>query len=116
MGIINVTGIQVYAFHGCMPEEETIGSAYIVDVRIETDFSSALEEDLIKNTVDYVAVHAVVRREMAIRSKLIEHVGGRIARALKKESKEVGKVWVKVAKINPPIGGQADSVSVEVEL
>lgn len=116
MGIINVNGIQVYAYHGCMPEEEAIGSAYIVDVRIETDFTAALEEDLIKNTVDYVAVHAVVRREMAIRSKLIEHVGGRIAKSLKSELDGVDKVWVKVAKINPPIGGQADSVSVEVNL
>ena len=45
MGIINVTGIQLYAYHGCLEEEAKIGGNYIVDVKIETDFMEAQVED-----------------------------------------------------------------------
>ena len=53
---------------------------------------------------------------MAIRSKLIEHVAWRIGTSIKDEIKAVEQVWVKVTKFNPPIGGQSDSVAVEVEI
>ena len=33
---INVSGIQLYAFHGCLDEEAKIGGKYEVDVRIDT--------------------------------------------------------------------------------
>ena len=35
---ISVEGIKVYAFHGCLDEEEKIGGHYIVDVFIEIKF------------------------------------------------------------------------------
>jgi hypothetical protein len=36
---INIEGIKLYAFHGCLEEEAKIGANYIVDVNITTDFS-----------------------------------------------------------------------------
>ncbi|MGB0423307.1 MAG: dihydroneopterin aldolase [Flavobacteriales bacterium] len=116
MGVVRVNGVRVYAYHGCMNEEARIGQEYQVDVCIESDFTSSLSTDELTDTVDYVDVHRIIRREMAIRSKLIEHVGGRIAQAVKSEIKLVDKVKVVVTKFNPPIGGQCDSVAIEVEL
>lgn len=116
MGTVKVSGVRVYAFHGCMDEEARIGQEYQVDVVIKTNFTSSLESDELIDTVDYVDVHSIIRREMAIRSKLIEHVGGRIARAIQREIQLVEGVKVIVTKFNPPIGGQCDSVAIEVEL
>ncbi|NBP29820.1 MAG: dihydroneopterin aldolase, partial [Flavobacteriia bacterium] len=74
---IHVRGIRCYAFHGCMEEEARIGGHYVVDVGIDTDFSKAAASDELSETVDYCAVQRIVEEEMAIRSKLIEHVGQR---------------------------------------
>ncbi len=114
MGIINVNGIRVYAYHGCLPEEGKIGGEYIVDVRVETDFSSAEKSDELTDTVDYCIIHDSVKAEMAIRSKLIEHVARRIGTNLRMHYPKVGSFLVRVTKINPPMNGAVDHVSVEI--
>jgi 7,8-dihydroneopterin aldolase/epimerase/oxygenase len=115
MNIIRVEGIELYAHHGCLEEEALIGSHYRVDVEIETDFTEAAKQDDLSKTVDYVAVYQIVRREMKIRAKLIEHVGQRIIDAMKSELTGIKKVRVKVSKLSPPINGNAYSVSIEIE-
>jgi dihydroneopterin aldolase len=112
MGTINIHGIEIYAFHGCMEEEAIIGGHYIVNVKIETDFEEAAIKDDLSKTVDYVQVNAIVRREMAIRSKLIEAVGKRIIDALKKEITRINLIEVTLTKINPPVKGGIEKVSV----
>ncbi|NBU47940.1 MAG: dihydroneopterin aldolase, partial [Flavobacteriales bacterium] len=54
---ILVSGIKIYAFHGCLEEEAKIGSDYQVDVEINTDFSNAALTDNLAQTVDYVQVN-----------------------------------------------------------
>ena len=97
---IEVNGIKLYASHGCLEEEARIGGHYVVDVTISTDFSLAAETDDLSKTVDYVAVNAIVNEEMAIRSKLIEHVGQRIFSRIKNEMKGVSELSVKITKIS----------------
>jgi 7,8-dihydroneopterin aldolase/epimerase/oxygenase len=112
MGIIKVSGIKLYAYHGCLEEEAKIGCNYIVDVAIETDLTEAASKDDLSKTVDYVRVYQIVKSEMAIRSKLIEHVAKRIADKLKKNISQINAVEVKVTKLNPPVNGEIESASV----
>lgn len=114
MGIINVNGIRVYAYHGCLPEEGVIGGEYIVDVTVDTDFSHAEETDELHDTVDYCVINDVVRAEMAIRSKLIEHVARRIGNGLRASYPDVRSFMVRVTKINPPMNSAVDHVSIEI--
>lgn len=104
--------MRLHAFHGCLEEEAVIGGNYIVDVKISTDFSDAEKTDKLKNTVDYVTVFNIVKKEMAIRSKLIEHVAGRIASGLMNEVPGIDQVEVSVTKLNPPMNGDVDRVTV----
>lgn len=115
MGTILVEGIQLYAYHGCLEEEAKIGADYIVDVTMKTDFSKAASTDNLSDTIDYVRVYQIVKQEMAIRSKLIEHVGKRIFDKLKTEFKSLQTIQVKVTKLNPPMNGNVDRVSIVVE-
>lgn len=114
MNTILVEGIKVYAYHGCLEEEARIGGNYVVDVTMETDFSLAAKTDDLSKTIDYVIVYNIVKAQMAIRSKLIEHVGQRIVDELKKEFSMLKKVSVKVTKINPPMNGNVNSVSIVI--
>lgn len=114
MGIINVNGIRVYAYHGCLPEEGIIGGEYVVDVRITGKFDAAEVSDELVDTVDYCVVFETVKREMAIRSKLIEHVAKRIIVGLRSDYPSVEKFEVKVTKINPPMNGDVRAASYEI--
>ena len=78
MGLIKVLGIKLYAYHGCMIEESKIGSDYEVDVVLNSDITLASKSDSLEDTIDYVAVNRIVTEEMAVRSKLLEHVVWRI--------------------------------------
>lgn len=112
---IEVNGIKLYAYHGCLEEEAKIGGHYVVDVRMTTDFTIAAQEDDLSKTISYVDVNHIVAEEMAIRSKLIEHVGQRIFERIKKETKSLHKLSVKVIKLCPPINGDVENSSILIE-
>ena len=116
MGRIYLKNIRLYAFHGCMDEEKKIGSDYLVNLVIDSDLNMSSQSDNLKDTVDYVSLHAIVKEEMSIRSKLLEKVADRILKRILKDHRQVILVKVKVAKINPPIGGNVDEVAVERSL
>jgi dihydroneopterin aldolase len=112
---IEVNGIKIYAFHGCLEEEARIGGNYLVDVMLNTNFLNAADMDDLTQTINYVDINKIVCEEMAIRSKLIEHVGQRIIKRIKKEIKNITYLKIKVTKICPPINGDVDNVAIIIE-
>ena len=112
MGKVILKDIRIYAFHGCMEEEELIGSDYIVNLEVETDMHQPANSDLLKDAVDYVHLNTIVKEEMLIRSRLLEHIAQRIIDRILKQFPMVKNVEVKVAKQNPPIGGDVKEVCV----
>lgn len=112
---IEVNGIQLYGFHGCLTEEGKIGGHYIVDLRVVTDFHSAALSDNLSETVDYVVLNRIAKEEMAVRSKLIEHVGQRIYARIIKEVPNIHGLSVKITKLSPPINGDVKNVAIIIE-
>lgn len=109
---IIVEGIRLYAYHGCMDEEARVGGTYIIDVTLDADLSEAAKTDDLTKTIDYCEVYEIVKAEMAIRSKLIEQVGQRIMNSLKKKFSMATHIEIKLTKVNPPIAGDVEKVSV----
>ena len=116
MGKIYLKNIRLYAYHGCMDEEKKIGSDYVVNIVVDTELNLSSKTDSLKDTVDYVALHTIVKTEMKQRAKLLEHVADRIIKRILMEFPEVNKAKVKVAKKNPPIGGNVEEVAVKREM
>ncbi|MFD2100166.1 dihydroneopterin aldolase [Flagellimonas iocasae] len=116
MGKIRVNNIRIHSNHGCLKEEMLIGSDYRVDLEISADLSLPSASDKLTETVDYVHLNNIVKEEMAIRSNLLEHVAKRIIDRIFLEINEVSKVKVEVSKINPPIGGDVESVTVILDV
>lgn len=52
---------------------------------------------------------------MAIPSQLLEHVNGRIIRKIKNNFPQITFIKIKLTKTNPPMKGEMDGVSVEME-
>jgi dihydroneopterin aldolase len=113
--IIEVNDIQIYAYHGCLPEEGKIGGTYSVTIHVSTDFSLASQTDDLSETIDYVLISQIAKDEMVIRSKLIEHVGQRIVERLKKEVRGLISLHVKIIKHSPPIHGNVANVAIIIE-
>jgi dihydroneopterin aldolase len=115
MGLMEVNGIRVFAYHGCLEEEARIGGNYRVDVSVQADLSNAETSDSLNDTVDYGRVTAIVKQQMAVRSKLIEHVARRILDALKAEWPAAHHWSVRLVKERPPINGDVAEAVYTVE-
>lgn len=115
MGTIKLKNIRTFSYHGCLVEEGKIGSDYRVDLKVKTDLKRSAETDDLHDTVDYVLLNKIVVNEMAIRSHLLENVAKRIINKVLKESKTITKVKVCVSKLNPPIGGDVQMVTIIME-
>ena len=115
MGLIEVKGIKLYAYHGCLAEEGSIGGHYRVDVGVQGDLGRAQRSDKLADTIDYGRITAIVASEMAVPSNLIEHVAARILAGLHKEWPH-GFAWrICLVKEHPPIAGSVDEVAYTLE-
>lgn len=115
MGIIKLKNIRTFSYHGCLVEESKIGSDYRVDLEIKTDLRKSCVSDNLADTVDYVLLNAIVVEEMAVRAKLLEHVGHRIITRIFETIPSISRIVLRVSKLNPPIGGDVEAVTIELE-
>ena len=115
MGTILLEGMEFFAFHGCFKEERIIGTKFIVDLKIETDTTISETSDHLRDTVDYVGLYQCVKKEMDEKSHLLEHVAKRILTAVHKDFPAIDSIKLKIAKINPPIGGKMQQVSFKTQ-
>ena len=114
MGIIKVENIRVFAHHGCLKEETKIGSDYRVDLKVEANLQTSAKSDKLSDTVDYVFLNRIVREEMNKPSYLLETVGKRILDRIFNEDQLINKATVWVSKLNPPIGGDVEKVTIKM--
>ncbi len=115
MGIIRVQNIRIYSNHGCLQEEAKIGSHYRADVAVTADLSTSAKSDKLKDTVDYVQINKIVEEEVLKRSELLEHVVERILERLFNEIVLIEEATVALSKLNPPIGGDVEAVTIEMQ-
>ena len=115
MGTIKLKNIRTFSYHGCLVEESKIGSDYRVDLDIKTDLRKSAVSDKLADTVDYVLLNRIVVEEMAIRSNLLEYVAHRIIARVFSEIAAVSRITLAVSKLNPPIGGDVEAVTIEME-
>ncbi len=115
MGVIAIENMEFYAFHGCFEAEAVVGNRFLVDLWIDIDHRMAAESDNIIDAVNYQQAYLIVKREMAIRSNLLENVCKRIIEGLYDEFYGLKHVKVKVSKMAPPMGGAIERVSLTLE-
>ena len=114
MGIIQIEQMEFYSYHGHYEEERIVGNRFIVDLKMETDCKKAAVTDELDDALDYQRAYDVVKEEMKEKSYLLEHIAGRILDALFAHFPELDQADVKVSKLNPPMGGKINAVSVEL--
>lgn len=102
---VELSGMEFFAFHGCLKAERRDGNTFCVDLEYSYDAALAARADELSAAVDYSAVYRIVSREMAIPSNLLENLAFRIKEAVRTEIPGIVDVKVCVSKRNPPVGG-----------
>lgn len=113
-GYVFLQNVRFYAFHGVMPLERKVGGEFLVDLRVGFPFERALESDNVADTLNYAELYSLVKAEMAIPSKLLEHVAGRISHKIQECFPNVSSIYLKITKRNPPMGSDCDGAGIEV--
>lgn len=107
-------GLRFYARHGVGPQETLVGNEFTLDLRLGVDFAQAMHTDDVAHTVSYADVYAAVQAEMAIPSRLLEHVAGRIVQRLFRDFPAIAAIDLTLSKRNPPMGADVDAAGVEL--
>jgi len=111
---ISLENMEFHAFHGCMEHEQLLGNTFMVSLSLELDTQLAGRTDELEHTLNYQLVYDVVKEQMEIPSKLIEHVGQRIVDGILTKFPQIQHLDVKLSKLNPPLGGKVERVSIEL--
>ncbi|MDR0939866.1 MAG: dihydroneopterin aldolase [Mediterranea sp.] len=111
---ICLKNLRYYAYHGVAEQERVVGNEYVVCLRCKVDVDRATRTDDVADTVSYADLCEVVGREMAIPSRLLEHVCGRIARGVFERFPAVEEVEVELFKRNPPMGADIESAGLRM--
>ena len=116
LGKLKLEDLEFYAYHGVLDEEQKIGASYFVTLTLVLDITAAMRTDNLEYTIDYSKVYYITKEQMQIKSKLIEHVAGRIGNALLSEFEQLESVEVCLSKINPPLNAHVPKASITVKL
>lgn len=99
--IIRLEDIRLHANHGVYDFERQDGNEFRVDVSMEMENVIGISTDQLEDTLNYQLIYDVVKREMLIHSDLLEHVAGRIQKALQTQFQQAKHIEVSVAKRHP---------------
>ncbi len=104
MALVVLEGMRFHAFHGVYPEEQLLGTEYVVNVEVQTGIALAASTDSLEQaTVNYETVFQICMAEMAQPRKLLETVVTNIIQRMKRQFPQMMGIKVQVRKLNPPI-------------
>jgi len=104
--------MKFYAYHGVSEQEREVGNHFVVDALLTAPLQKSVFSDKLEDTINYASVYHLVKEEMLIPSRLIEHAAGRIIQTIKHNFPQLLFIEIKVAKLSPPFGGDVQSAAV----
>jgi dihydroneopterin aldolase len=113
---ITLNDVRFHAFHGVLPQETAVGADFVVNLRLGYDISRAMQTDDVGDTLNYAEVYELVKHQMDVPSKLLEHVAGRIVDAVRKAYPAITSIDLELTKLNPPMGADCRGAGVEIHL
>lgn len=114
-GSITIDGLRIFARHGVLSQETAGGNLFELDIRLYFPCVSAMESDSLAETVNYAEVIDIVKAQMAVPSKLLEHVVGRIRKSVLERFPQISGGHIALRKLRPPISAELDAVGFSYE-
>jgi dihydroneopterin aldolase len=102
-----------FAFHGYYPEEQIVGSEFMIDLEVEFLVSGSGGDD-IGSTVNYEQLFSIAARQMREPKKLLETVAHAILEDVLRDYPSLLAIRVALAKLNPPLQGEVKKSLVQL--
>ena len=113
---IFIDSLRLHAYHGVMEQEQRVGGDFLVSLRVSYDISRAMDSDDVNDTLNYADVCRLIKQEMSLPSKLLEHAAARIAKAVFDHYPQSMAIDLRLTKLNPPRGADCDGASVDIHV
>lgn len=112
--VIHLRGLEFYAYHGALPEEQVLGQKFLIDMDLFFNMRKAGHSDDVEDTIHYGEVYqtietCVTKEKFLLIERLAEEIAGRVLKQFACLS-----VRVEVHKPQAPIPGVFRDVSVEI--
>lgn len=112
---IELENVEVMAPLGYYPEEQRTGNRFLVNIRVETDFSGTETDDDIGRTLNYEHLVSIIRSEMTPPARLIEQVACRIRNRILELPGVTGLVRIEIKKQHPSLELKTGSANIIIE-
>ena len=110
-----LSGIEIFGYHGDLPEERKLGQKFLVDLELNLDLSVAGKSDELSDTVDYPQILALTEKIVGGEPKnLIEAVAEELAEKILADFPIVEGVKVVLHKPNAPLKIKYLDAAVEI--
>ena len=114
---ITLPSIRGYAKHGVEERERAVGQLFLVSVRVYIEGKKAALSDNLRDTIDYVALQALIRAQLHGASvRLLEHLAYRMALSVLKAFKKVEQVSIRIKKPYARLGDSTETTAVQLAL
>ncbi|MDO5036305.1 MAG: dihydroneopterin aldolase [Porphyromonas sp.] len=103
---ITLSKMRFYAYHGVLPQEQTVGNQYEMTLTLYFDAGQAMLSDRLTDTINYAEVYGLISKVMAQRGiQLLEKVVGNVLEMLRQHFPQLNGATCQLTKITPPIEG-----------
>ena len=112
---LTLSRMRFHSRHGVLPEEAVRGQDFEVTVRLDLPLADAGRTDDLARTIDYRAIHEVVRSVMGgVPRRLIEALAEAVSAELLERFRQIEAVEVEITKLNPPVDFVSAGVTVKI--
>lgn len=112
--MVRLNNMEFFGRHGCLEQEQRDGNWFRVDLAYDYDMRKAARTDALEDAVDYSQIYELIREEMDIPARLLEHLASRILDRITDRFPMIEYAELTVTKRNPPLDGRVESTSVTV--
>lgn len=110
MFTIRLNNVKFFAYHGVHEEETIVGTEFEVSLAIS--FADSKKVVSIGDTINYVSVFEIVKRNFEIPQKLLETLAQNITEEIYKIDERILSINITIDKLNPPICNFTGNVGV----
>ena len=114
---IKIEGLEVFAYHGCNPEERRYGQMFLLDILLDFDSMRACASDDLDDTVNY---SQIAKRAAAVFADppcgLIEHAAYRTAKGILEECVRLDAITLRAHKPDAPLRQRVADIIYEITL
>lgn len=110
---VKLRDVMMYAHHGVLPEESTLGNQYRINVCLRIDASEYDDSsENLGGTISYAEVFDILQKVMSQPVALLETVAVRFAKKVCDKWQNINSGEIEIIKTVPPIPGMIGEASV----